>query len=163
MKTNFDFWKSVELGIYKNADELCKVLRENGFLISDWAKDILTSPTFTVASLKEEIQLVNISVGELGFENEASYGDICDKAKEIGLELCPNEVGPQLRLQYKNQQKGESICIAMEPVIDSEDTQSLFRLTKHNDDADGIWLYGEMGHSGNWWNADQHFIFCVHK
>jgi len=42
-------------------------------------------------------------------------------AKERGLELCPAEVGPQLRLQYQDQ-LDEWLVIGMEPILGPDGT-----------------------------------------
>lgn len=159
-KTSFNVWKTIKLGNYKNADEFRKTLKKNGFKIGDWANDILDKPAFTVAGAEEEIQLINISVADLGFKNGATYKDICAKAKELGLELCPNEVGPQLRLQYKDQPKGEYLRIAMEPITDSDGILRIFRVV-HGDDA--LWLDGGNGLSGRFWGAHDRFVFRLRK
>ena len=49
----------------------------------------------------------------------ARYDRICTCAIEIGLELCPVEVGPQLRLQYPIQPCSEQLTIATEAIRDS--------------------------------------------
>lgn len=159
-KTLFNVWKTIKLGNYKNADEFRKALKKNGFKTGDWANDILDKPAFTVAGAEEEIQLVNVSVADLGFKNGATYKGICAKAKELGLELCPNEVGPQLRLQYKDQPKGEHLCIAMEPITDSFGNLSIFHVGHDDDD---LWLYGNRGYSVPFWDAHYRFVFRLRK
>lgn len=159
-KTLFNVWKTIKLGNYKNADEFRKALKKNGFKTGDWANDILDKPAFTVAGAEEEIQLVNVSVADLGFKNGATYKGICAKAKELGLELCPNEVGPQLRLQYKDQPKGEHLCIAMEPITDSVGNLYIFGVGR-GDDA--LWLDGNYGSSVHFWLARHRFVFRLRK
>jgi len=159
-KTLFNVWKTIKLGNYKNADEFRKALKKNGFKTGDWANDILDKPAFTVAGAEEEIQLVNVSVADLGFKNGATYKGICAKAKELGLELCPNEVGPQLRLQYKDQPKGEHLCIAMEPITDSGGRLNIFDVAHDDDD---LWLYGSLGYSVYFWRASHRFVFRLRK
>ena len=160
MNNKFEVWKTIKLGTIKNADEFRKALKKAGFKISDWANDIIGKPAFTVASGEEEIQLVNLSVEELGFKNGAKYGDICARAKELGLELCPNEVGPQLRLQYKDQPKGEWLRIAMEPITDSDGDLDIFNV---GHDGDGLWLRSNLGFSDDFWDASNRLVFRLRK
>lgn len=158
-KTLFNVWKTIKLGNYKNADEFRKALKKNGFKTGDWANDILDKPAFTVAGAEEEIQLVNVSVADLGFKNGATYKGICAKAKELGLELCPNEVGPQLRLQYKDQPKGECLRIAMKPITDSDGNLSIFNVGH----GVALWLDGINGDSDDFWIASNRFVFRLRK
>ena len=63
-----------------------------------------------------DVDLVVASVSELGFHDSAPLADIYWRAGELGLELCPAEVAPLLRLQYVNQPLGEFLNIAMRPI-----------------------------------------------
>ena len=162
MKTNFIVWRTIKLGTLKNSDALRKAMKKADFKIGYGGNDILGKPAFTVVSAEEEIQLVNLSVADLGFKEGANYGNICAKAKELGLELCPNEVGPQLRLQYKNQPKGEYLRIAMEPITDSDGDGYLnIFLVVHDDD--GLWLHGRSGDSDYLHYSNFRFVFRLRK
>ena len=104
----FPVWKTIKLGTgLKTADDFRQALKASGFEIGNWANDILGKPAFTAAAKETEVELVRVSVAERGFKNGATRKDIYQRAQELGLELCPNEVGPQLRLQYKDQPYNE--------------------------------------------------------
>jgi hypothetical protein len=160
IETTFKVWKTILLGTYKDADALKKTMKETNCKVGDWANDIMGKPAFFVTSFEKKIQLVNVSVAELGFKNSATYKDICARAEELGLGLCPNEVGPQLRLQYKDQPKGEWLRIAMEPIADSDGHLNIFKV-EHLDDV--LWLNGNIGHPDLTWLAGNRFAFCLRK
>ena len=70
---------------------------------------------------RSSADLVVLSVPELGFKGErVAVADIYARAKQLGLELCASEVGPQLRLQYLDQPLGEFLRVAMEPIATYE-------------------------------------------
>ena len=43
---------------------------------------------------KTVVDLVVYSLSELGFSKPATYSDIIEKAKSLGLKKCPTEIGP---------------------------------------------------------------------
>jgi len=93
-------WKTIQLGTHRTTNALCSALKAAGNKISDWANDILGKTS--LAKTETEIDLVKVTVAELGFQYGARYEDIIVSAKELGLDYCPAEVGPQLRLQYQD-------------------------------------------------------------
>ncbi|NQU84038.1 MAG: hypothetical protein HQ536_05000, partial [Parcubacteria group bacterium] len=100
---DFSTRKTIQLGTgLKTVDDFCRAFKENGCCVSDWALDILKKPAFTVVSQPTTIDLVVRSVAELGFPDGATRKEIYERAAKLGLELCPAEVGPQFRLQYKD-------------------------------------------------------------
>jgi hypothetical protein len=136
---SFQIWKTIKLGTgFKTADEFHRAIKDSGYLIGEWADDILGKPAFSVATKETDVDLVTVTVAQLGFENGAVRKEIYDKAIELGLELCPAEVGPQLRLQYKDQPKREWLYIGMEPIFSSDDGPEMFRVGV--DDV-GVWLH----------------------
>lgn len=98
-----NIWKTIKLGTGpKTADEFRRLLGEGGFRLSNRASDILGKPAFKVADEETEIDLVKVTAAELGFKKGARRDQIYERAQKLGLELCPAEVGPQLRLQYQH-------------------------------------------------------------
>lgn len=157
----FDTWKTIKLGTGLNtADDFRKAIKDNGCRISDWASDILGKDAFTTTTEETEVELVNVSVAELGFKNGAKRADIYQRAQEYGLDLCPAEVGAQLRLQYKDQPKDEWLRIAMEPITDSGGRLSVFDVGRG---GDGLWLDGVSGRPGRFWDGGDRWVFDRRK
>ena len=149
--------KTIELTT-KTSKEYTEELYSQGFKISDWAQDILNK--LETLKEKEEINLVSFSVKQLGFSDGATLQEIYNKAKEFGLELCPPQVGSELRLNYKDQPNGEWLGIAMEPISDRFGDPYLFRVDRYDS---GSWLYYDNGRLGNHWDGDYRFVFRFRK
>ncbi|MBI5420884.1 MAG: hypothetical protein HZA35_01050 [Parcubacteria group bacterium] len=120
---------------------------KNSNNVSDYAKAMLKSPLF-IPSNKEEITLVRLTVADLGFKEGARYKDIIARAKELGLDYCPAEVGPQLRLQYQDQPSGEWLRIATKPIIGPNNIPSVFSL---GHGVGGLWLDDDWVGLGSEW------------
>lgn len=154
-------WKTIKLGTgLQTADDFYKEIKKVRVKIGDWANDILGKPIFTVAACEVEVELVVASVAELGFKSGATRKDIYVRAQELGLDLCPPEVGPQLRLQYMDQPGGEWLVIAMEPVTDSDGDLHLFCVAY---DAGVRWLHAFDGDPGRFWHGYYRFVFLRRK
>ena len=147
-------FKIIEIGTYKDVKSLRKALEESGAQIGNWASDILNKTKLSKS--KQSLDLVVRSVKELGFPNRAKLEDIYKAAKNQGLDLCPDEVGPQLRLQYSNQPNGEWLVIAMEPIKDSFGDLSLFRVKCDYGDR---WLHAVCSRPDRFWGAVRRFVF----
>ena len=157
---NFPTFKTIKLGTLKDTKAICKAITNSGGRISDWANDMMSKKEFTVAKKETEVELVVVSVAELGFKDGAKYSDICERAKNLGLDLCPAEVGPQLRLQYADQPKGEWLRIAMEPITDSDGDLDVFNVEHVGDE---LWLYCNDGHPDDFWRGVYRFVFVRSK
>jgi hypothetical protein len=154
-------WKTINLGTgLQTADDFHKAFKKAGMKIGDWANNILGKPAFTTTTCETEVELVLASVAELGFKDGATRKNIYIRAKEFGLDLCPAEVGPQLRLQYTDQPKGEWLVIAMEPITDSDGSLNLLNVELGDDEC---WLNANYGFPGGVWNGNNRFVFLRRK
>jgi len=159
MKTfnNFRTWKTVQIGTYSDVKLLKEAILSAGFRIGSWAEDVLESTQFVLSTKEREVDLVRVTPEDLGFHDGAYRRDIYKKALSLGLKLCPLEVGPQLRLQYTDQPRLESLQIGMESQVDSEGHESEFRVVHGGDDF--IWLVGDHKHLTDFWEKGEYFIF----
>lgn len=148
-------WKTIQLGTYQSVEALRRALVDANFEIGKWADDILKR--ITVALKPTEIELVLVTVAELGFPGGATRAEIYDKALSLGLVLCPPEVGPQLRLQYPDQSQDEWLSVAMEPIAGSVGRPRVFSV---GHDYDSQWLDGHYGHPDYLCYGDYQWVFC---
>ena len=117
-------WKTISLGTLLSSGAVHDAFRSADCGIGDAAEQMLSQIDFNPNNTKANVDLVALSLAELGFENEeASLTAVYSRALELGFQLATPEVGPQLRLQYFNQPLGEFLDIGMAP-IKSEDGKS---------------------------------------
>lgn len=150
-------WKIIKLGGLKVIDEIHRVLERGGFRVGCHVNEMLGRMALEVVSAGTEVGLVRVTIAELGFKNGAACKDIYKRALELGLMLCPVEVGIQLRLQYKDQSRGEYLRIAMEPLIGSDGGPYVFGV---DCDKDGFWLRAICCLPTSFCSADSVWVFC---
>jgi len=164
---DFPVWKTVTLGTYRDVNGLREDLdsRHCGLdgavaaarrhaasvagvsaplscSLGDIAAEIIGRPAFTLGNSRLDVDLVALSLVDMGFEGErVAIADVYARARQLGLELCPAEVGPQLRLQYLEQPLGEFLRIAMEPIATYEG--ELVDLTVANGGASLLLISGD--------------------
>jgi hypothetical protein len=155
---HFQIWRTVKLGAYKGVDAYRDALDAAKIKIGDAADEILGRPAFSYARTKTEVELAVLSAADLGVETESSLADIYKRARQLGLEMCPAEVGPQLRLDYRNQPLGEALDIAMEPVATYGGEPTILTLANW---GTGLLLIGRDGRPESTVFRKSRFVFAV--
>lgn len=110
-------WRKTKLGVINNVEAYRNALQKAAIKVGDAADEILGRPGFPYAHTPVVQELILISAAELIPQAHfASLSEIYKRARELGFELCPAEVGPQLRLDYRDQPRGDVLHIAMAPL-----------------------------------------------
>ena len=143
-QARFQIWRTTTLGSYKGVDAYRNALDAADIKIGDAANEILGGPAFPYVSGKTNVELTVLSAAELGVESESALADVYRRASQLGLVLCPAEVGPQLRLDYRDQPLNESLVIAMEPVKTYGGDPTILSLVNF---GSGLALLGSDGRS----------------
>jgi hypothetical protein len=123
----FPIWKIIKLGTgLRSTADFRKALLAAGHKISEeWAANILGEPAYEVSRSESEVDLVNISVAELGFIDVTSRDNVYQRALALGLALCPPEIAPQLLLQ-SNLPHNERFYIGTEPITNPQGHSLIF-------------------------------------
>jgi hypothetical protein len=143
--------RSIAVGNLLNADTARNLL--SGIKISKSADKLLGNVSFK----KDEsrLDLVFVTVADLGLSNRATTIDIYGAASRQGFSLCHPEVAPQIRLQCPDLRKW--MLIAMQPMTDSKGRPVIFFLPTWADE--GVCLstsYGDLEHR---WDHDRMWVF----
>lgn len=126
-----------------------------GMLVPDYGEDLVNKTEFSLKA--KEYELVQFTVEQLGFSDGATTDQIYAKADEMGLDLCPAEVGPHLRLQYSGT---DWKLIAMEQIIGRDGSPVVFDLGAVGERLE---LDGGIAKPGYRWRAYFSFVFLSRK
>ncbi|MFB7141460.1 helicase [Gottfriedia sp. NPDC056225] len=161
--------RKVEIGGLPKS-QLIEKLQQYSISINESGERILADDKFTTSGEKYNLQTVELTVFDLGFVDGATTPEIYKKAGELGLALCPMELGPYLRLAYLDQPEGflgnpvtqhqappGSITVASEALTDDVDFPKGFYIRRINN---VLWLRGYRADDLHVWNSNDHFIFC---
>ncbi|UOE95237.1 helicase [Alkalihalobacillus sp. LMS39] len=150
--------------------QLRQRLQEFSVLVNEYGERLLADENFITSEKKYKVETVELTVRSLGFPDGATMPDIYKQADELGLKLCPLELGPYLRLHLLDQTEGNlgislqnqaptgSITVASKVLYEDDDFPKGFYLRR----IDGqLWLRGYIADDLHMWNANDCFVFCL--
>jgi hypothetical protein len=146
MKTNntfnFPIWKTITIGKGRTGIGLLEEILAKFDKDAGNATSALKT-AFTPHSKTETFDLVALEMHQVGFlPSGATANDFTARTIEldgmfkwaqlVGLEICPMEIGPQLRLDYPDQPEGEICLIAMEPIASGKQSPDQIFEVRHS-------------------------------
>ena len=145
---------TVTLGTFGRGADLLDALVEEKHRVSKWSAQILSHPDFPVEEVEIEVDVIVMSLLEMGFlEDElVTLETILKKGRKIGLEACPPELAAQLRLQFVDQpdwatgdRLGEFFVAGEAIDLADDGTSKIFSIIRddafpHADTGIGLWL-----------------------
>lgn len=147
--------------------ELLEALSSNGVSLNAHAELLLDHAVFDTREIRE-VTVVERTVEDLGMVGGATLPQIFAAARRQGLELCPVDTGPYLRLAVTAQQTAPdsvmsaglaptgALTVASAPLSDDVDYPKGFYLRVVDDQQ---WLRGYRCDDQHVWSPDDRFVF----
>ncbi|MDY0395538.1 helicase [Virgibacillus halophilus] len=150
--------------------QLLQKLQQHSILMNKYGERLFDDEHFVVSDTVYSVKAVALKVRDLGFSEGATIPQLFKKASQVGLKLCPLELGPHLRLEYVDQPEGHlgkpswrhrapygSLTIASKILSDDVHFPKGFYLRR----IDGVlWLRGYIADHLHVLQPDDHFVFC---
>jgi hypothetical protein len=161
--------RTIEVG-GMTKQQLLQRLKQASISLNEYGERLFADDLLTASAERYWVETVELTVAGLGFQEGAPLDQIFQRAGELGLSMCPLELGPYTRLQYLDQPEGlsadtsqrhqapaGSITIASPVLTDDHDVPKGFYLRN----VDGsLWLRGYIADYLHIWNPNDHFIFA---
>lgn len=121
----------------KTSDEILDDFRAKGVVVSEALEFLIQAkyghqwkikenPAVLVENGREdEVDIVNLTVKDLGFTKNIGLEEICKRAKDLGLIMLSPQIALQYRLEYVDKQKDDALFV---PVNEEIDGPNLFIL-----------------------------------
>ena len=142
----------------KTKEQLQQKLKQAGVNTTSLAEDMIISPDFTTLPEAQILITVRLKLYQLGLLGNPTTNQVHARARKLGLELCPDEVGPHLRLQYIDQPIREWFYVGMKKITNSDGSTHVFTLARHED---GLWLEDYWARPDYEWVPHSEFVFCL--
>lgn len=139
---SFPTWARIHVGRSsspeKDSNKLIKELESNGVRVLPVACDFVDKLSIT-HDRTQDTDLVKVAVRDLGFSKKARFGEICERARKLGLELVSQDAAFYAALQAGDQiAHCELVIFAMTAVTDPNDNPYVFRLIRNPDGVLGL-------------------------
>ncbi len=165
--TPWSVWRKMVVGLWSSPEELLAVLEGSKCYLTEKTRNMVTKIQISKSSART-IKLVRVNIVELGLSGRVPYPVICEKALAFGLKLCPQDTGPSLWLQYKDQPEHESLKIASEPIKsiedehpDDEDPRRFMSVFELYNEGNGRWLTNSVGGDTECYGNEATLVFAV--
>jgi hypothetical protein len=149
---------------------LLHALRSAKVQMNRAAEALFEDPRFTASNRPAVVEIAALSVAGLGFGEGATHPQIVARALAAGLTECPLELGPHLRLQFRDQPEVAdatppargmappgAITVASAPLDDRYETPKGFYL-RHVGGV--LWLRGYWSSPDDAYNPHDVFVFA---
>jgi hypothetical protein len=150
--------------------ELLAEFQSMGIQLNEAGRTLFAHGKFTTSPASFSLSTVELAVANLDYERGATFAQIKARAAELGLTMCPLELGPHLRLQLLDQPEGHlghppskhrappgSITIASDPLSDDYETPKGFYLRR----IEGVlWLRGYWSAPDHIRSPEDRLVFC---
>ncbi len=143
----FDNLRSITIG-GNTKPQLLEALQSKGIPMNKYAEILFTDPLFTTSEDSRSLNIVEVSLDQLGLPHGGVTAEIFSNARELGLDLCPLELAPHFRLQYLDQAEGPYLTIASQKTKNDETYPNGFYLRRFEGT---LWLRGYQAHSEYVW------------
>ena len=141
-----------------NKKKYLDALKKADITVSSYAKDLINKIEF---QKKEKVNLVRLSVADLGLTVAPMWSEILDAAKKKGYEHCSPEDALALGLEHKNQSRDDWFWVGMLPITDSGGYPRVFCVER--DGGGGRWLGADFAHPADRWDLSREIAFRLRK
>jgi hypothetical protein len=151
--------------------QLLEALKANHIQLNASATALFEHPNFVTSTHQSQLEVVQVSVADLGFASGATTQDIYAKAYTHGLALCPIEFGAYYRLGYLEQPEGfigfaptqhcappGSVTVAAQAISPDDTVPKGFYLRRIEG---ALWLRGYHCDATHVWSPEDVFAFGV--
>jgi hypothetical protein len=153
---DWQIWKTIQTRVYSSIDVLYNELEKRG--------DVIFRQGGITTEVSETLNLVLVTVEELGFSHGANIDAIYKQAQLLGLSLCPSDLPWQLRLHYVDQPQREDLNIAVKTFKGGLWGGDCINALGHLEELGvGITECDHRGVDNTMFRSYMKFVFCLRK
>jgi hypothetical protein len=151
-----EMWPNIKTIALENASIFLSELERRNITVDNDVPDILNNLQGQSINTNDKVRLVAVSLEDMGLYSwdEKYMESIYSKAIELGLELCPPEAVPALRLKFRQPNEG-LVYIGMKPVGIADEILALER-----DGPDRL-LVSAFADKTERWDLTDKFVFRI--